>query len=284
MTTSVAEKYTDPDVVAYWRDFNARGLQAAEAYLLQKYIPTSTILLDLGCGAGRVAHAVGDEYRVFGMDLTYALMAAGKTDTTHFWQGNILSLALPSHTFPTVLCLYATLQHIPTRAQRRQGLAEMARVLQTGGHLLIGIDNLAPATQLYGWWLQRKLRNQPRQPLTTSAPKSNGQGRGGAPPTIRDHLRGVYNSLRWRSWEAVRDLVRGDERVGDTHIDRVSDRPTRGTIPFHIYRHTHLVEDCTVAGLQLVDYISEREARENQVFPEPMRQLEHQIVYLFQRK
>lgn len=289
----IAQKYAHPDVLAYWHNFNKVGLQAAEAYFIQRYFGTADKILDLGCGAGRVAAALGSTYAVYGLDLTFELLQIGRQELAQqsfssetevaFWQANLLSLPLPDQTFRAVVCLYATIQHIPSRENRQRAFAEMARVMQPGGILLVGIDNLAPALRCYAWWVQRKLLGQERVVLTdlgakTAAPTSPS-------PSLSQHLAGLGRTLWWRTCQPVIDaahrlnLYSGE--AGDRLINRVSLKGTPGYIRYHLYHHQALIADAEQAAFTLEAYISNREVQENQHFPEAIRQREHQIIYAF---
>ena len=290
----VAQKYAHPEVVDYWQQFNRNGLQAAEAYFIDRYFKPTCPLLDLGCGAGRVAVALQPIYTVYGMDLTFELMQAGNRDLSEreatalqptFWQANMLSLPLPAQSFRCVLCLYATIQHVPGQSRRQQAFREMARVMQPEGVLIAGIDNLAPALRCYAWWIQRKLLRQERVPLGISQQTDRENTAVSPPSSSTNHLTGIAHSLQWRTTQPFINLshrMRTQKlETGDRFIDRVSSSSTSGHIRYHVYQHQTLLADAAQAGFVLDAYISNREVAENQQFPETIRQREHQILYAF---
>ena len=102
-------------------------------------------VLDVGCGTGtlaiEVARRVGRAGRVAGIDpgteqITRAQSKAARHHVPiEFQIGVIEQLAFPDQTFDVVLSTLM-MHHLP-RSIKRQGLAEIARVLKPGGRLVI---------------------------------------------------------------------------------------------------------------------------------------------------
>src|SRR5260370_4142612 len=102
-------------------------------------------VLDVGCGTGtlamEVAHRVGHAVRVAAVDpgtqqiARARLKAARRNAPIEFQIGVIEQLPFPDQTFDVV---FSTLMmhHLPA-SLKRQGLAEIARVLKPGGRLVI---------------------------------------------------------------------------------------------------------------------------------------------------
>lgn len=121
-------------ITARWRDplqrgaFDALGLTANDR------------LLDVGCGTGaasrRAATIAGS---VVGVDLSTemlhnATLLAGDLDDVTFMRADAEALPFADASFTAVLCSNS-LHHYPNPAR---GLAEMARVLEPGGRLVVG--------------------------------------------------------------------------------------------------------------------------------------------------
>jgi ubiquinone/menaquinone biosynthesis C-methylase UbiE len=102
-------------------------------------------VLDVGCGTGQllleVARRVGRAGRVAGVDpgieqITRARAKAARRNVPiEFQIGVIEQLAFPDQTFDVVFSTIM-MHHLPA-SLKRQGLAEIARVLKPGGRLVI---------------------------------------------------------------------------------------------------------------------------------------------------
>lgn len=102
-------------------------------------------VLDVGCGTGTLAlvakERVGATGRVTGIDPSAQLLARARRKATrrsleiNFQPGVIEQLPFPDQSFDVVLSTLM-MHHLPDDL-KRQGLAEIARVLKPGGRLLV---------------------------------------------------------------------------------------------------------------------------------------------------
>jgi ubiquinone/menaquinone biosynthesis C-methylase UbiE len=109
-------------------------------------------VLDVGCGTGTLAlvakRGVGAAGRVAGIDPAPQMIARAQSKAARrglsidFRVGVIERLPYPDHTFDVVLSSLM-MHHLPDDL-KRQGLAEIVRVLKPGGRLLV-LDALPPS-------------------------------------------------------------------------------------------------------------------------------------------
>ncbi|HEU5441482.1 MAG TPA: class I SAM-dependent methyltransferase [Ktedonobacterales bacterium] len=127
----------------FW--FHGQGRQLRQKAAALADLHSGEQVLDVGCGTGTLAldvqRRVGSTGRVVGIDpsaeqIAHArVKAARRRVPVEFQLGVIEQLAFPDQTFDVV---YSTLMmhHLPV-SLKRQGLAEIARVLKPGGRLVI---------------------------------------------------------------------------------------------------------------------------------------------------
>jgi SAM-dependent methyltransferase len=94
------------------------------------------VVLDLGCGPGHVAAHLAEHSSVIGLDLSEAMaVEAWRTFKVPVCVGDLTALPIRTRAAAAVVCLYAVI-HLDDR-DREAAYAELARVLQRGGHALI---------------------------------------------------------------------------------------------------------------------------------------------------
>ena len=105
--------------------------------LLQRFVGNpEALVLDAGCGTGGTMKEVADSARICGCDCSpHALAFCRRRGFTNVAAGDLSALPYADGTFAAVLSC-DVLEHVP---DDRAGLAEMVRVLQPGGHLIITV-------------------------------------------------------------------------------------------------------------------------------------------------
>lgn len=296
-TLTTAEKYAQADVVAFWKALSRDGLQRCEQAMISRYFPPQGHLLDLGCGAGRALFALNQAgYQVTGLDLSLSMLAAGRSLAADapFSGADVLNLPLADGSFAGVFMFFGALQHLPGRLNRRQAIAEMARVTRPEGRLILGLDNIAPALVCYFYWAAQKLR--PTRPAeATAIPAAGADSTLWQRPHRRVnplvwHTRGLARTLRWRTWPGLVDAARrlrpgaNGLEPGDTQVAQFGVPPTPGYIYYHLYRAEELIEDAAAAGWQLLGQHSGSELTEGRIYPAAVRRRDKQLFFAFVRR
>jgi SAM-dependent methyltransferase len=96
-------------------------------------LPSSTRVLDAGCGEGVLVDEYAGRLRIEGIDPNYG--------SDRVRTASLMALPFAEGTFDRALCL-DVLEHLSFDEQPR-ALAELFRVLRSGGELLVSVPNLA---------------------------------------------------------------------------------------------------------------------------------------------
>ena len=138
-------QYGDPDVGPFWAD-GVRDLDTLLEALDVRIEPTN-VVLDLGCGVGRLTRVIAERAaRVCGVDVSSEMVALARQhnaglNNVEWIVGNGSDLEpLPDQSFD--LCLsHVVFQHIPDPAITLGYVREMGRVLRAGGLAAFQISN-----------------------------------------------------------------------------------------------------------------------------------------------
>ena len=162
--STVKDYFEKPEVVrAYAEAAENVGLWNSERAVFAKYIPQSAAVLELGCGAGRIAHGLA---RMGYTDITATdfsqkmVEAAAEIAQRNGYCGafkvcDATKIRFPDGSFDAVIFGFNGLMQIPLRKNRRRALAEIFRVLRGGGVFIFTThDRAAPANAEY-WRAER---------------------------------------------------------------------------------------------------------------------------------
>ncbi len=171
----------DAVILEYARAVKNVGLWNSEKILIEKFIPKSAKILELGAGAGRVSFALKNlgyenltitdfapkmvEMAKFFFEESDENSAKNPRSRASFAVEDATNLSFPSETFDAAIFAFNGLQMIPKRARREKALSEIARILTKNGILIFsGHDQTAPARKQH--WSAEKTRweNKTRDP------------------------------------------------------------------------------------------------------------------------
>lgn len=140
--TLVRQLCESPEFVAA-HDLAARevGLWESEKILADHFFPRDGRILDVGCGAGRVALGLCEEGfpEVEGIDFAPAMIQSAREEAVRrgldvrFEVGTARDLPYPDDTFAVTFFSGGGWMQIPGRENRRRALRELFRVTQAGG-------------------------------------------------------------------------------------------------------------------------------------------------------
>ncbi|MDD5621132.1 MAG: class I SAM-dependent methyltransferase [Candidatus Pacebacteria bacterium] len=119
-----------------------RGYIPKDFEYMQKFIKKNEKVLDLGCGNGRLAELIDDEY--LGADVSEELIRIAKEkypDKRFIILNNSLRFPFKNDEFDKVFCL-SVFHHTPSKAFRKQLIQEIKRILKPGGILILTVWNL----------------------------------------------------------------------------------------------------------------------------------------------
>ena len=137
--------FNDPRTVEHYLKAVANiGLWESEKAVFAKYFNPHETILDLGCGAGRIALGLAKlgYHRVFGGDLAEGMIAQAREIgvilglEVAFSRQDATCLEFEDETFDGIVFGFNGLMQIPLRDNRRKALSEIWRVTRPGGHFV----------------------------------------------------------------------------------------------------------------------------------------------------
>lgn len=177
-TEARAGSYYDKIAAFYDLTFKLNGYgRSLDEYFFNHPLPISrgARILDAGCGTGLLTlsllRAIHFPVKITALDLSATSIEAarkavsegpGRTSDAHFAQGNLLSLPFADNSFDMVVTSGA-LEYVPLS----DGMNELARVINPGGHLLHIPCRPSPASTLLEILFRFK-HHPPREVMRTT--------------------------------------------------------------------------------------------------------------------
>ncbi|MBI3943779.1 MAG: class I SAM-dependent methyltransferase [Chloroflexi bacterium] len=136
-------------------------------HCLEQYLPDTGFILDAGSGPGRYAIDLAQRgYRVTMLDLVREMLELGQCKITEtgvgksitLTEGNLIALPYADSIFDAVVSLGTPLSHITDSLARSQAITEIARVVKSGGKVLVtGLQRLASFRGAVYWLSEDQL-------------------------------------------------------------------------------------------------------------------------------
>ncbi len=137
------------------------GLGAGERQIITQYFKTSDKILELGCGAGRVARGLRElgytnilatDFSEVMVDLTREILAQGNPAWAQQVQReDATALTLPNAAYDGVLYAFNGLMCLPNAEHRERALREIYRVLKPQGYFFFSAADREHGPQAATW-------------------------------------------------------------------------------------------------------------------------------------
>jgi len=116
---------------------------------VRSYLPDAGSLLELGCGTGAVLAGLADGLQITGIDLSPEMLAAAKAHLTgaHLVQADITGFSLGT-TFDVVICVFDTLNHLPTFDSWLATFRQVDAHLAEGGLFVFDVNTVGRLRRL----------------------------------------------------------------------------------------------------------------------------------------
>lgn len=116
---------------------------------IQRYAPGARSVLELGCGTGAVLAGLGSGWLLTGVDRSPEMLAIARRrcPAARLLEGDIRSFAL-SESFDVVLCVYDTLNHVPTFEGWLQVFDRVREHLREGGLFVFDLNTIGRLRRL----------------------------------------------------------------------------------------------------------------------------------------
>jgi ubiquinone/menaquinone biosynthesis C-methylase UbiE len=131
------------EIMDHWHDEGIVDIYAGryyltpeEKYLIKKYFPPESSVLDLACGCGRTTLRLYEMgYKVRGIDYSDTMIAVAKKRFPYisFDQGNFADIKEKDESYSNILISYNGLDYAYPESEREKALQECSRVLMGGG-------------------------------------------------------------------------------------------------------------------------------------------------------
>ncbi|MBU4348150.1 class I SAM-dependent methyltransferase, partial [Patescibacteria group bacterium] len=126
------------------KEYSKKYLRAGETYVLEKYMPSGSRVLDVGCGAGRTTYFIAKKgCKVIGTDIAVPLIeqASKSYPEIDFKVMDARKLDFEDNVFDAVFFSFNGIDNLLSLEERYKAVNEMKRVLKSGGFLIYSSHN-----------------------------------------------------------------------------------------------------------------------------------------------
>lgn len=193
--------HSEEMVAGYDAQMADSPLAACDVRYCERWFPSPGVLVDLGCGTGRLAvHFARKGYSCTGVDLSPVMLKQAQANAVaagvgvDWVEANLtLPLPFPEQSVDYAACLFSTLGMVQGQEHRLQVLRNAAAMLKPGGIFVLHVHNRwYPAL---GW--KRFMTADLTMP----------QAYGGAPLTLHHFTRQEVTSLCQQAGFTIRDVT-----------------------------------------------------------------------------
>jgi len=126
------------------KEYSKKYLRPGEEYVIKKYMPAGSRVLDVGCGAGRTTYYIFENgCRVIGVDISLPLIEQAKKDypSIDFRAMDARKLDFKDNSFDAAFFSFNGIDNLPSLEERENAIKEMKRILRPGGVLIYSSHN-----------------------------------------------------------------------------------------------------------------------------------------------
>lgn len=137
-------------------DRHLRVLSSAYVRAIQRWIPNSSSVLDVGCGHGALLAEAARAYSMIGLDFVYGMLPFARSSGYAAVHGDASALPFADRQFDAVICA-EVIQHFPNPTEI---INELVRVCKPNGTMIVSTLNRYSLARFMLRALKRGLRPQ----------------------------------------------------------------------------------------------------------------------------
>lgn len=130
------ESYSVENVVDYYKELCQNGCFEYESVIIERYFPKKSMVLDIGCGAGRTTIALKEDgYKVVGIDYSVKMIetAIRLNREIDYYVQDARNMDFEDCSFDCAIFSFNGLMLLERFEERKQVLLEIRRVLKLNG-------------------------------------------------------------------------------------------------------------------------------------------------------